>query len=318
MKVLVTGANGFIGTTLCRRLFENGHFVRSAVYPDGSYKDLEVISEVKAMSGLDSDTGWGYLFSQMDVIVHLAARVHVLRDSVKNPIEEYRKINTRGTERLARVASESGVKKFIFVSTAKVYGEATEDGRPFSEMDVPQPGDPYAISKLDAEKALRNIAETLGLDVTILQLPLVYGAGVKANFLRLMELIDKGIPLPLASVQNKRSLVYVENMASVVLACLENSDDSKGTFLVADEEALSTPELIRLIARKLDKPARLLPVPSLVLKWTGRLLHKTAEVERLTGSLCLNIGKVKNVLNWKPPFSVDAGIEKTVQWYKSR
>jgi nucleoside-diphosphate-sugar epimerase len=244
-----------------------------------------------------------------DAVVHLAARVHVMRDTAADPLAEYRRVNTDATLQLARAAVRCGVGRFVFMSTIKVNGERTA-GRPFSERDAPAPADPYALSKWEAERGLREIA---GLEVVSLRPPLVYGPGVKGNFLRLLKLVRAGVPLPLASVANARSMIYVGNLASAVERALSVS--ARGTFLVSDDADLSTPQLVRMLGAALDRPARLVPFPPALLRALGRVLGKGDEVMRMIESLRLDCSGIKQQLQWVAPFTVEQGLKETADWF---
>jgi nucleoside-diphosphate-sugar epimerase len=260
---------------------------------------------------INSHTDWSKALEAHGV-VHLAARVHVMDDSAQDPLAEFRAVNVEGTLNLARQAAHAGVKRFVFVSSVKVNGEATLPGCPFNVQDPPAPADPYAISKQEAEKGLRELAAETGLEVVIIRPPLVYGPGVKANFLRLIKTVQKGLPLPLGRVRNKRSLVGIDNLLDLIITCIDHPAAAGQTFLVSDGEDLSTPDLIRKLASAMGRPARLLPVPSTLLRLGGRMIRKSAEVERLVGSLQVDINHTCETLGWRPPVSVDEGIRRCV------
>lgn len=304
MRILVTGANGFVGRALCRYLAAREH-VTVPVVRRGSGHAGEIV-----VGDLCSDTGWGSALTGCDVVVHLAARVHVMRDLAEDPLALYRETNTEATLNLAHQAANAGVKRFVFISTIKVNGEGRET--PYREIDVPVPEDAYAVSKWEAEQGLRRIAQETGLEVVILRPPLVYGPGVKANFLHLMKTAKKGWPLPLASIHNRRSLLYLGNLIDAIQLCVEHPAAAGQTFLLDDGEAVSTPDLIRAVARAMGRPARLLPVPVGALRLAGSLLGKRAAVERLTGSLFVDSSAIRTRLGWTPPFSMEAGLAATV------
>lgn len=245
-----------------------------------------------------------------ETVVHLAARVHMMRESVQDPLASYLEINTGATLNLARQAVQSGVKRFVFISTIKVNGEGRDAA--YRETDVPAPEDAYAISKWEAEQGLQRIARETGLEVVILRPPLVYGPGVKANFLRLMKTIQRGWPLPLGAIRNRRSLLYLGNFVDAIRLCVEHPAAAGQTFLLDDGQAVSTPELIRAVARAMGRPARLLAVPVGVLAFLGALLGKRAAVARLTGSLHVDSSAIRSRLGWTPPYSMEAGLAATV------
>jgi nucleoside-diphosphate-sugar epimerase len=313
--VLVTGANGFIGSVLCSRLLAEKCTVSGTVRSAENYSLVQgfksvIIGDVKAV------TDWCAALQGIDTVVHLAARVHVMKDSSVEPLQAYREVNVQGTERLARQAADRGVKRFIFISTVKVNGE--ENKKAYTESDPPSPLDAYGISKMEAEKALTNISVKTGMEVVILRPPLVYGPGVKANFLKLLGLIDRGIPLPLGSANNQRSLIYVENLVDAVIECISHPAAAGQTYLVNDRQDVSTPELICMIAAALQKQPRLFRFPPLALFIAGRLSGKGPAVDRLIGSLTVDTAKIKNELGWAPPFTLEEGLHKTAFWYKHK
>jgi UDP-glucose 4-epimerase len=259
---------------------------------------------------INSVTDWAAALAGCDAVVHLAARVHVMHDTAEDPLALYRATNTDATLNLARQAAQAGVKRFVFVSTIKVNGEGRD--APYRETDAAAPGDAYAISKWEAEQGLQRIAQETGLEVVILRPPLVYGPGVKANFRRLLDTVARGRPLPLGAIHNKRSLLYLGNFVDAIRACIEHPAAAGQTFLLDDGRPVSTPELIRAVARAMGKPARLLPVPVGVLEFTGALLGKRAAVARLTGSLHVDSSAIRSRLDWTPPYSMEAGLAATV------
>jgi nucleoside-diphosphate-sugar epimerase len=314
MNILVTGASGFVGRTLLPLLQSAGNRVRGAVrrehlFPGGV--------ESCVVGDVGPATDWHEALTGMDAVVHLAARVHVMHDAESDPIAAFRAVNVAGTEHLARSAATAGVRRFIYLSSVKVNGEATTE-QPFREMDAPAPEDAYGVSKWEAELALHRVALETGLEVAIIRPPLVYGPGVGANFLRLVRALDRGLPMPLGSLSNRRSLIYVGNLVDAIIACLENPAAAGKTYLVSDGEDLSTPELVRGIASALDRPARLIPVPPALLRLGGRLLGKGKEVDRLLGSLTVDSGAICSDLGWAPPFSLTQGLEATAGWYRQQ
>ena len=315
MKVLVTGATGFVGTALVSRLVDSGRFgVRAAVQRE-SGELLAVVEQVVA-GNLTPNTDWQQALVGVDAVVHLAARVHVMNDTASDPLSAFRQVNVAGTERLARIAATKGVKRFVYISSVKVNGESCE--KPFTEQSIPAPEDPYGVSKWETEQILHRVAEETGLEVVILRPPLVYGPGVKANFLSLFKIVDRGIPLPLAGINNQRSLIYLENLVDAIIKCIEHPNAANQTFLLSDGQDVSTPELIRMIASAMGKKPRLAPCPPVVLKFLGKLTGKSLEVKRLIGSLQIDNSKIKKVLNWQRPFTMEEGIAETVKWYLKR
>jgi len=304
MKVLVTGATGFVGTALCDTLAAFGYEVVPAVRSkSGSPHEVVV-------GNLDASTDWRPALTGCDVVIHLAARVHVMNDEAQDPLALYRATNTEATLNLARQAAQAGVKRFVFISTIKVNGEGSDV--PYRETDVPAPEDAYAISKWEAEQGLQRIAADTGLEVVILRPPLVYGPGVKANFLRLLRTVGRGWPLPLGAIRNRRSLLYLGNFVDAIQVCVEHPAAAGQTFLLDDGEPVSTPELIRALARAMGRPARLPAVPVGVLALAGALLGKRAAVARLTGSLFVDSSLIRSRLGWTPPYTMGQGLDATV------
>lgn len=309
-SVLTTGAQGFVGRALCAALPQRGYEVRAAVRAANERATGEI-----GVGEIGESTNWTAALAGVDSVVHLAARVHVMRDSAAHPLSEYRRVNVLGTLNLARQAAASGVRRFVFVSSVKVNGESTRPGRPFMADDLPAPTDPYGISKHEAEEGLRELARNTGLQVVIIRPVLVYGRGVKANFLSMMRWLHRGAPLPLGAIHNRRSLVALDNLVDLIITCLEHPAAANQTFLVSDNEDLSTTQLLRRLSQPLGRPARLLPVPPAILIGMAALLGKQAAVRRLCGSLQVDISKTRALLNWTPSISVDEGLSRAVQGY---
>jgi nucleoside-diphosphate-sugar epimerase len=263
---------------------------------------------------LSANPNFDGAFGNVVGVIHLAARVHVMKDDSTNPLEKYRSVNLRGTESLARAAATAGVRRLVFVSTAKVNGESTTSAA-FSEEDVPAPQDPYGLSKWEAEEALRGIASANELEVAIIRPPLVYGPGVRANFLRLMKLVARGIPLPLPETLNRRSLVGVENLADFLVRCVGHPRAANQTFLISDGEDLSTRELVMRLAEALGRKAHFLPVPSSAVRLAAKVLGKEAAVDRLLGSLAVDSSKARQMLDWTPPVALLDGLAATARWF---
>lgn len=312
-RVLVTGATGFVGMPLCRAMLATGWHVRgthrsarnATLLPDG----VELIH----IPSINRDTDWSEALNGADAVVHLAARVHVMNDDAADPLNEFRQVNVLGTECLARRAAAAGVQRFIYLSSVKVNGEGRSI--PYTEQDVPVPEDSYGISKLEAERVLHNIAAETGLEIVILRAPLIYGPGVKANFLRMVKIINRGFPLPLANIRNRRSFIYMDNMVSAILACMSHPRAAGQTYLVSDGEDVSTPELIARLATSLRRPVRLLPFPLTLMRILGKLIGKSSSVERLLGSLSVDSSKIRLELEWTPPYTLDQGLQKTADWF---
>ena len=315
MRVLITGADGFVGRELLVNLERApGVSLRAAVR---ARADLPHATEVHAVGDIDALPDWSPALRSCDAVVHLAARVHVMNETASDPAAVFRRVNTDGTLALARQAVVAGVRRFVFLSSVKVNGEQTAAGQSFSAQDAANPADAYAVSKLDAELGLREIAGRSGLEVVIVRSPLVYGPGVKANFLRLLRWVDRGWPLPLAAVHNRRSLVSVWNLCDLLGNLLANPRATGGTWMVSDGEDLSTPELVRRMAHAMNRSARLLPVPVKLLRAGGALAGREAEVMRLCDSLTVDTRPTHDQLGWSAPVSVDEGLRRTVAWYLS-
>jgi nucleoside-diphosphate-sugar epimerase len=312
--VLVTGASGFIGRALCGRLVRDGFRVKGTFRSESNNDDSLSSVEKVLVEDITGDNNFSAMLDGVDIIVHLAARVHVMNDNGSS-IDEYRRLNVIGTSRLAKAAAEKNVRRFIFVSTIKVNGE--ESLRPYTELDNPTARDPYGISKWEAEQELKKIESECGLETVILRPPLVYGPGVKANFLNLLKMVEIGIPLPFASIRNSRSFVYLHNLVDAICLCANHPGAARSTFMVSDGRDVSTPELIRMLASGLKSRPVLVPCPVPLLGILGRLAGKGGEMDRLTGSLRMNISKIKTTLGWDPPHTMEDGIEETVKWYKA-
>ena len=312
-QVLVTGANGFVGKALCSTLTAAGWQVRKAVRRPGLSTSDSPNTTVE-IGEIGTDTDWSEALDGIEIVIHLAARVHVMTETADDPLTEFRRVNTIGTEHLARMAANCGVKRFVFLSTIKVNGESTV--APFTEKDPPHPEDAYAVSKWEAEQHLLQVSQEKGLDVIIIRSPLVYGPEVKGNFLRILRWVDSGIPLPLGKVENSRSLVFLDNLVDLLRHSLEHPAAVNKTFLVADDVAMSVPELIRQIAGAMGKKCRLVPVPLSFLQLGALLLGCSRHLSRLSDSLQVDNRFVKKCLDWTPPVSTQEGLLKTVQWYR--
>ncbi|CCQ75453.1 SDR family oxidoreductase [Magnetospira sp. QH-2] len=300
-RILVTGANGFVGQALCTALEVQG--------------DRVIRATREAVGAIGPGTDWRPLLLGIDSVVHLAARAHVMNDTAADPLAEYRHINTEGTRHLAEQAAASGVRRMVYLSTVKVHGEATQ-GTPFRADDPLSPSDPYGVSKMEAEECLGDIGARTGLETVILRPPLVYGPRVRANFLALMHLCNRGLPLPLGRIDNRRSLVYLGNLVRAIRLVLDHPAAAGGTYLISDGEDLSTADLVRKIAKVLGRPARLVPLPTPFLTLAGRATGKQDRVARLLQSLTIDHGKLTADLNWTPPFTVDQGLAEVAAWYR--
>ena len=310
-SVLITGAGGFIGSALCEKILADDRQVRGTFRSEIDVSRLPNGVEAVSIASIDSDTKWNDALTGIDTVVHLAARVHVMVDSCSDPLAEYRKVNVEGTKCLAVAAANAGVKRFIFISSIKVNGEGRAAA--YTEDDEEAPEDSYGVSKWEAEQELHKISDTTGIEVVILRPPLVYGPGVKANFIRLFKIVERGIPLPLSSIKNRRSFIYLGNLIDAIITCMTNPNAAGKTFLVSDGEDVSTPELIRRLGAASGRRALLLPVPVWIMKMAGRITGKYDEVERLVGSLTVDISKISKELKWKPPYTMEHGLRETAK-----
>jgi len=310
-RILVTGASGFVGRSLCEELVRREWQVSAALRSaDQSLPESVIVGQI------DEQTDWTEALHDVDVVIHLAARVHVMHDESNDPLEEFCRVNVAGTEHLARSAAASGVKRLVYVSSIKVNGEVTCGDVRFSETDMDAPQDPYGISKCEAEQVLHQVAAETGLEVVIVRPPLVYGAGVKGNFSQMLKVLAKGLPLPLASVQNRRSLVYVGNLVDALILCATHPAAAGQTYLVSDGEDISTSDLLRELGAAMGHPARLFPCPAALFRLAGKLTGKTEQVERLLGSLRVDSGKIRRELSWTPPYTLHQGLRATGEWYR--
>lgn len=313
MKVLVTGATGFVGSRLLQRLrAEDGYQVVGAVrrLPDVMGSDFFVCGDI------GPDTAWSSGLNGIDVVVHCAARVHVMHERSADPLVEFRRVNVGGALNLAQQAVASGVRRFVFISSVKVNGESTMAGRPFMADDIAHPSDPYGISKYEAEQGLLALGHKSGMEIVIVRPVLVYGPGVKANFLRMMKWVHRGIPLPLGAIHNRRSLVALDNLVDLLVICMMHPAAAGQTFLASDEEDLSTSELLRRLAVALGRQPRLLHVPASLLVLASTFLGRSELSQRLCGSLQVDKEKVKRVLGWTPPLSVREGLQLTADYFR--
>ncbi len=310
-KVLVTGANGFVGLPLCRWLGEQGYQVVAGVRSEDKLGAVPAGGVV--VGDIDGQTDWQ--LEGVDSIVHLAARVHVMSDRAADPLAEFRKINIAGTERLARQAAAAGVQRLIYLSSIKVNGESTPEAAAFTEADPPAPVDPYGVSKQEAEQTLQSISRETGLEVVIIRPPLIYGPRVKGNFITLLNWMYRGIPVPVALARNKRSMIYVDNLTHLIETCLHHPAAAGKIFLASDGADVSTPELLRRLSSALGQQAYLLPVPETILRALLRPLQRENMVDRLFGSLVVKDDYTRQRLDWMPPYSLEAGLARTAQWY---
>lgn len=310
-KVLVTGAAGFVGKATCQKLSTTGHFVRKVIRGNclNEGKDNDAVS-----LSINASTNWANSLKDIDTVIHLAARVHVMNDAEDDPLKTFRDINTTGTIQLAKAAATAGVQRFIFLSSIKVNGDFTVD-KPFNEVMLPDPQGPYAISKHEAELGLLKIAMESPMEIVIIRPPLVYGPGVKANFLRLLRMVVRGVPLPFGAISNKRSMIALDNLVDVLITCIDHPAAANEIFLVSDGSDLSTAELTQCIARQTKYAARLFFIPLSFIKCCAIVFGKEDIANRLTQSLQIDSSKVKELLEWQPPVTVEQGVAKTVEWF---
>lgn len=316
-SLLITGGNGFIGSSLINSLASNSdYFIKGSVRSDAG---VVFPASVEILLGLDidSDAGWLKALSGVDCVIHCAARYHIKNESSGDLLAICRKVNVDGTMRLARLAAQAGVKRFIFMSSLKVNGEFSSPGRPFSEADTPNPFYPYGISKLEAENELIQFSATNSMDVVIIRPPPVYGPGVKANFLAMMRFLYYRVPLPLGGVKNLRSYVGLANLVSFVELCVKHPDASNQIFFVSDDDDLSTSRLLRMMSAALGRISLLIPAPKKLLTALANTIGKKYIPELLFGNFQADISKAKHLLGWRPVESVRVGMKITAQHYLS-
>lgn len=301
MKVLVTGANGFVGTYLCEGLASKEHDV--------------VPITLENFGCISGETDWSEVLIGVDAVVHLAARVHIMHDAVADPLLEFRKVNVEATKKLAQDCVEAGVSKFIYLSSIKVNGEGKDE--PYSEANIPHPLEPYGVSKFEAEAELKKIADNSGLSVICLRPPLIYGKGVRANFKMLIDVVKKKIPLPFKSFDKKRSFLYVENLVDAIIKLINVEIDGHELFLISDSKDLSTSELVCEISSGLGVRNPLFYFPVSWLSLMLKIVGKQNVMSRLNSTLTIDCSKLKKSLNWNPPFSPEEGLKKTLEYEKN-
>ena len=305
MKILITGANGFIGAHLCQELSNRNISFRSTARNTNENHYIDFIS-----CDLETTETLNHLMDGCDVVVHLAGRAHVTSDDSQ---EKYRIANEFITQRIANAAAKNGISRFVYLSSIKVNGESSSPGIPIRQSDTPNPSDNYGRSKLAAELALQEICRANSMDYVIIRPVLVYGKGVKANFSALVSAVKKGLPLPIASVKNTRSMIGISNLINLIVDACTNPKAANQTFLASDGIDMSTPELVRLIAKSLNRRTRIFPFPISILRSLAVVFGKSSVIDKLTGSLSVDISHTTNTLNWRPPFSVESEIAKAVK-----
>ena len=315
LKILISGGSGFLGSKVLSELEEQCEY---DVYEITRSKKMCKGSHSYNIRSFNSDTDYSSIIKNKDVVIHMAARAHITMEDVPESLVEYQEVNVEGSKNLALQASAAGVKRFIYLSSIKVLGETTTSQSPFTESSMVSPVGAYACSKLQAEDVLRDISAETGMELVIIRPPLVYGPGVKGNFLKLVKAVASERVLPLGLIDNRRSLCYVENLCSALIAALQHPSAPGYTYLVRDGEDLSTATLAKRLARALEVRQRLVPVPPSLLRAAGLLLGKGPSIARLTHSLQIDDSSIREELGWKPPFTVDQGLERTASWFKSR
>jgi nucleoside-diphosphate-sugar epimerase len=308
----VTGADGFVGRALCRRLAAEGVGHRALVRTRRNIDDAFAVGEIGPR------TDWARALGDVDTIVHCAARAHVLHETAADPLAEYRRVNVAGTRHLAEQAAASGVRRFVYLSSIGVHGVHTNGRGAFRHDDEPAPVEPYAVSKLESEQALRAVADSSGLEFVIVRPTLVYGPGVGANFLRLVRLVERGWALPFGAICNRRSFLSIDNLVDLLVLCARSGDARGRTFLAADGEDVTLPDMVRTIARGLGRPARMFRMPPATLLALASLAGKSSEMERLTGALEVDIEHTRSTLGWRPPVRRDDALLATARWYRDQ
>lgn len=314
--ILISGANGFVGTALCHQLVASGLSVRGSVrWLDQTGALASGVDHVQ-VGEIGPNTDWAKALDGVTVVIHLAARVHVMRDKAVDRLGAFRAVNLAGTYRLAQAAVASGVRRMVFVSSIKVNGEYTGAGTPFVETDMPAPNEPYGMSKHEAEQMLRRVEKETGLEIVIVRPPLIYGPHVRGNLLRMLKLVGKGIPLPLGSVDNRRSMIYIGNFVAALEACAVHPAAAGKTYLVSDGEDVSSAQLVRSLARLMGNPSRLWSFPPSLLWLAACCFGKSDDLDRLLGSLVVDSSKIRRELGWLPPFTMEQGLVEMVNWYR--
>lgn len=307
-NILITGANGFIGQAVFKRLRSENYQVR------GTVRSIDSLGmNILQIKSSGPKTDWTKTLIGVDTVVHLAARVPSLKDTAPDQLKLFRQVNVLGTKNIAQQAALANVRRFVYMSSVSVNGKGRFTS--YTEEDIPKPQDAYGISKWEAEKALNKISDETGMETVIIRSPLVYGPRVKANFLLLFKVVERGIPIPVSSINNRRSLIYLGNLVDAIVTCIKHPKASRQTYLVSDGEDVSTPELIQRISSSLGKPARLFPFPPVMLKMVGIITRKTVTVDRLLRSLTIDCSKIRHDLDWKAPFTMEKGLRETAKWY---
>jgi nucleoside-diphosphate-sugar epimerase len=309
--ILVTGATGFVGRAVVARAVRDAIAVRAAVR-QAAAAPIPGVEQIR-VGNLASDTDWSAATAGIETVIHCAARVHMMQEQSDDPLTQYRRVNVEGTLRLARQAAAAGTRRFVFVSSIKVNGEGTPPGSPYTASDSPAPVDAYGVSKREAEDALAELGRTTGMEIVVVRPVLVYGPGVKANFLAMMRWLRKGVPLPFGAIDNRRSLVALDNLVDLLLLCARHEHAANRTFLVSDGEDVSTADLLRRLAAAMETRARLIPVPPALLRAGATMVGRGDLARRLLGSLQVDISPTRRLLGWSPPVSLDEGLRRTAR-----
>lgn len=313
--ILVTGANGFVGKALCDYLARHDFQVKALTRtPNDFGSNIQNI----VCDDLDAESSLLEAIKGFDVVVHLAARVHVMQESSDDALAAYRAVNVDLTLNLAKQAASVGIKRFIYLSSIKVNGEKTAVGACFSADDTPAPEDPYGVSKMEAEQALFELSRLTGMEIVVIRPPLIYGPGVGANFMAMMRWLARKIPLPLGAIDNRRSMVALDNLLNLILACTSHPKAAGQVFLVSDGQDISVSQLLKKLAHAMKVPAILLPVPTTMIKFAAAIIGRTSVAQRLCDNLQVDITKTKELLSWSPPLSLDDGLKVTAEWYLTK
>ena len=312
-KILITGSTGFVGQKLCKKLISDNYLIREAVR--SSSKKRFDKREIFNVGGIDKSTNWSASLKDIDCVIHCAARAHVMNENKLETLAIYRKVNVDGTRNLAEQCAKAGVKRLIFLSSIKVNGEKTEESFSFRHDDNPKPKDAYGISKWEAELALQQVSKKYGIEIVIIRSPLVYGPNVKGNFLKLINIAARRIPLPISRVNNIRSFVCIENLIDLISCCIKHPAAAGKIFLVSDNKDMSTPELIKKISKAMGKSQYFIPIPVFILQLLGAVIGKSSEIERLVSNLQVDCNNTFEVLGWRPPVNSDDAITETIKWY---
>lgn len=312
-NILITGATGFVGRQLVTELLVQKFSVFAIVRDEGAVVPIGATKIIKG--DLTTIKDWLPVLQNIDIVIHLAGRAHIVDDSVADPLAEFRKVNTKASLKLAKQAAEAGVKRFVFISSVKVNGEITCLDKPFKPDDHFVPDDPYGLSKYEAEQGVMALAKETDMEVVIIRPPLVYGSGVRANFASMIRWVDKGVPLPFGAIHNKRSLVALDNLVSFIICCMKHPKAANEIFLISDGEDVSTTQLLKKVADALGKKTMLVPIPVELMRWVAKLFAKRGMANRLFSSLQVDSSKAYDLLAWEPMTSMDEQLQKTVNAY---